>query len=336
MENLPWFISALHADVTWEETGIAGQGTLNVIHDSNFIITPSLARTIYRRPGEIPGNGKDDDGNGLIDDAHGYNFDLDVASLTTSDRIDRRTLHGTSCATIVCGAEAENGAPQYGIAPLGRWAGVISRGRIEAAVEWAIEQGADTYSMSFSIPELGEYRSHWRKLMEHGSFCGVLFVSGAGNFAKTEKQPVQMRTPEDIPLAVFAAAGVTRKLGRQPFSSKGPVEWNTEHYKDGRVQKPAVCAFNTALPYLLPDGTLAKDTISGNSFAGPMFCGAIALMLSADPELLPWELREIITSTATDVGPEGVDDETGHGLIDIRKAVGEVLRRKALKGGGSR
>ena len=32
-----------------------------------------------------------------------------------------------------------------------------------------IEQGADTYSMSFSRPDLGEYRSHWRKLMEQGT-----------------------------------------------------------------------------------------------------------------------------------------------------------------------
>ena len=51
-------------------------------------------------------------------------------------------------------------------------------------------------------------------------------------------------------------------------------------------------------------------------------------MLSADPDLLPWDLHEIITSTATDVGPEGVDHETGHGLINCYAAVSEVLRRK--------
>lgn len=95
---------------------------------------------------------------------------------------------------------------------------------MEAAVQWAIEHNADTYSMSFSMPGLGEYRSHWRKVMEHGSFCGVYFVSGAGNFAQSAKVPVQMRTPEDIPEVVFAAAGVQRNLSRTPFSSKGPVD----------------------------------------------------------------------------------------------------------------
>jgi membrane-associated protease RseP (regulator of RpoE activity) len=64
-----------------------------------------------------------------------------------------------------------------------------------------------------------------------------------------------------------------------------------------------------------------------------MFCGTIALMLSADPELLPWDLREIITTTAMDVAAEGFDDETGHGLINAYRAVKEVLRRKAKREG---
>jgi len=66
-----------------------------------------------------------------------------------------------------------------------------------------------------------------------------------------------------------------------------------------------------------------------------MFCGAIALMLSADPELLPWQLKEIITGTATDIGPPGIDNETGHGLINCYRAVKEVLRRKSLREGKS-
>src|SRR5918999_2872952 len=35
---------------------------------------PDLAANIWTNPGEIPGNGVDDDGNGLIDDVYGYNF----------------------------------------------------------------------------------------------------------------------------------------------------------------------------------------------------------------------------------------------------------------------
>lgn len=310
----PWYCRALMAERTWREFGVTGKGTLNIVHDFNFVYPDSL--------------------KGSLSKSVGFNFNTDSQRLTVKPGSEsNQDMHGTMCASIICGVGTEDCEYEFGIAPEGRWAGVIAAGRIEDSVEWAVEHSADTYSMSFSRPGLGEVRSHWRKIMEHGSFCGVYFVSGAGNFAKSESVPWQMRTPEDIPHAVFAAAGVHRDLTRTEFSSQGPVEWSTEHYRDGKVQKPEVCAFNHALPKLMLDGSVHPLALNGNSFAGPMFCGSIALMLSADPELLPWDLKEIITSTATDVGPEGVDFETGHGLINCYRAVKEVLRRKAIREG---
>jgi S1-C subfamily serine protease len=161
----------------------------------------------------------------------------------------------------------------------------------------------------------------------------VCFVTGAGNFAQTVKVPVQMRVPEDIPLAVFAATGVQRDLSRTPFSSTGPVEWKTHFYNDGLVDQPPACAFNMGLPLLKRDGTVLGSAINGNSFAGPMMAGTIGLMLSADPDLLPWDVRGILTATALDVGKKGYDHETGHGLLNCFRAVKEVLRRKALREG---
>jgi hypothetical protein len=333
----PWYSRYLQAEKVWRKFQVTGKGTLNVVHDFNFVFSDNVTGNLYRNAGEMPGNGKDDDGNGLVDDFHGFDFDRNSANLTIVPVAERAArpqgMHGYMCAAIICGAGTKEKEYEFGLAPEASWAGVIASGKLEAAVEWAVEQGADTYSMSFSIPELGEYRSHWRKVMEHGSFCGVYFVSGAGNFARSQPIPVQMRTPEDIPDVVFAAAGVQRDFTRTPFSSQGPVKWETEHYRDGRVQKPEVCAFNMGLPLLLLDGTVRDGGLNGNSFAGPMFCGTIALMLSADPDLLPWDLKEIITSTATDVADKGIDDATGHGLINCYRAVKEVLRRKAVRDG---
>ncbi len=84
---------------------------------------------------------------------------------------------------------------------------------------------------------------------------------------------------------------------------------------------------------MIPSGRVMQSGMNGNSFAGPMFCGSIALMVSADPDLLPWDLKTIITSTALDIAAKGVDDETGHGLINCYRAVKEVLRRKAVREG---
>lgn len=215
---------------------------------------------------------------------------------------------------------------------------MIGSGSPEAPIQWAIEQQADTLSMSFSIPNLGEFRSHWRKIMEQATFCGLHCVSGAGNFGQTGSPsfapvPVQMRVPEDIPLAVFAPAGVQRNFERTPFSSQGPVRWDTEHYQDGFVPKPDFAAFNMSLPLLVPDGSMRPAAINGNSFAGPLAAGSLALMLSADPDLLPWDARQILAETATDVSDKGVDYQTGHGLINCYRAVREMLRRKSLRDG---
>ena len=338
----PWYIRHLMVDRVWRELGVTGQGTLNVIQDQNFVISPNTAANLYCNVAEIPGNHIDDDENGRIDDVHGFDFDLQRGNLTRQtvpvSKFSPQLMHGHACALIVCGRGTPDSPFELGVAPESKWAGVMAGADFEQAIEWAIEQQADTYSMSFSIPNLGELRSHYRKVMEHGSLCGVFFVSGAGNFAQEGSPqyaapPVQMRTPEDIPEVVFAAAGIQRDLSRTPFSSQGPVHWETEHYRDGAVTKPEVCAFNAAIPTLLSNGEVAPFTVNGNSFAGPMFCGTIALMLSADPELLPWDLKQIVTDTALDVGPEGDDPQTGHGLINAYRAVKEVLRRKAIREG---
>jgi len=334
--DVPWYVKGLAADQVWREFGVFGRKTINVIHDNNFIITPALTATLYRNPDEKPANGIDDDYNGYVDDVHGFNFNTGNACLTplqdTGGKNAIRRQHGSLCASMVCGAGLGEKRWVPGIAPRGQWAGVIGHGRIEEAVEWAIEIGADTYSMSFSLPKLGEYRSHWRKVMEQGTFCGLIFVSGAGNFARKDNRnyapvPVQMRVPEDIPEVVISAAGVRRDLTRPPFSSQGPVKWKTDYYREGKLPKPDISTFNFGLPVRMPDNTVRPQGVNGNSFAGAMLSGAAALILSADPELLPWDLRDIIIKTATDLGQPGFDYQTGHGLINCYRAVEEVQRR---------
>jgi Ca2+-binding EF-hand superfamily protein len=273
----PWYTRYLQADKTWRRLGVSGAGTLNVVMDGNFVFSPNVNGNLYRNTGETPGNGLDDDGNGLIDDYHGFNFERDDALLAGPVESDRYGggNHGFLCAAIICSSGTENSPYEFGLAPAASWAGVIAHSHQERALEWAIEQGADTVSMSFSWPNLGEFRSHWRKMVEQAAFCGVCCVSGAGNFAREGSSsfapiPIQMRTPEDIPQAVFAPAGVQRNLERTAFSSQGPVKWETEHYREGLVEKPDFCAFNFGLPLLKPDGTTLPTGVNGNSFAGPM------------------------------------------------------------------
>lgn len=320
----PWNIEKIRAPEVWRKLGYTGKGTLNVVHDSGFKLDiPPLAETIYTNDDEIPGNGIDDDDNGYVDDYHGYNFDTQQANLNEPTIRRKVNIHGNLCAAIISGTFETDTKQAIGIAPDSKWSPIIGATNIEQAVEWAIEQGADTYSMSFSHPNLGEYKTHWRKVLEHGTLCGVVFISGAGNFASGPRAapiPIQMRNPEDIPNVVLGVAGVGEDGERPAFSSQGPVEWQSHYYKDGKVDKPDFTTINYKVHCVDPEGKL-EAMASGNSLAGPHMAGIVSLMLSANPELNPWQVRDILIKVAQDIGSQGFDHQTGHGWVNAYDAV---------------
>jgi subtilisin family serine protease len=326
-----WNARMLGVDRVWREYGLTGAGVLQVVHDFGWTFGPETIRaTLWHNPGEVADDGIDNDGNGRIDDVHGFNFDRGDAELgVPTGGLPGGLTHGDLTAAMLAGREAADTGVLLGMAPGSRWAAVISTSSIAPAVEWAIEQDVHTYSMSFSIPNLGEMRGVWRKVMEHGALAGLFFVSGAGNFADSTRPnfvptPAQMRIPEDIPHAVLGVAGVGRDGTRPVFSSQGPVEWRTVEYTEGLVPKPDLATLNTNL---LGIDSLGNAFVpgprgwSGNSFAGPHLAGVLALMIEADPELTPWRAREILMETARDIGAPGFDHQSGAGLVDAFRAV---------------
>jgi len=66
----------------------------------------------------------------------------------------------------------------------------------------------------------------------------------------------------------------------------------------------------------------------GNSLSGPQVAGICALMLSANPDLPPWRVKELLESTARDLKPRGKDNETGAGLVNAFKAVRAAIRER--------
>jgi len=77
-----WHVRWLGADRVWRELGVVGEGVVVAsIDDGANYAHADLRSHSWANVGEVPNNGRDDDGNGYADDVHGYDFGLMTAAV---------------------------------------------------------------------------------------------------------------------------------------------------------------------------------------------------------------------------------------------------------------
>jgi hypothetical protein len=223
-KRVGWNVERIGAPRAWRELGITGDGVTVAVLDVGVNYGHrDLRGNIWVNTKEVPSNGKDDDGNGYVDDVYGYDF----ARMRAEVRDTSSALqHGTMTSGIVGGDGS--GGIVTGVAPRARLMPMLGSGVTSAALayQYALDNGADIVSMSFSIPNLGNVRGVWRTMSDHAVAAGLVLVGGAGNFRTTAPIPVQHQSPKDVP-SVISVAGVDSMMQIVPFSSAGPAEWGT-------------------------------------------------------------------------------------------------------------
>ena len=106
-----WGLDAIDASEAWDIA--QGNGVVVAVIDTGIDINhPELSGRMWVNPGEIEGNGSDDDGNGYIDDIYGWDFYSDDNSVF-DDKYDDE--HGTHVAGTIAAEENDDGV--IGVAP---------------------------------------------------------------------------------------------------------------------------------------------------------------------------------------------------------------------------
>lgn len=291
-----------------------GDGVVVAVIDTGIDLDhPDLDDNLWVNTGEIAGNGIDDDGNGYIDDVHGYDFGgaaINVINDGDSDVSDTDG-HGTHVAGIIA-AEGNNGIGVTGVAYEAELMVLrvgsddsqsLSGFAILEAIEYAASMGARVSNNSYG--PLGAFH---RSVIEAAGAVGHLFVYAAGNDAQDQDPFNPANTIYDLS-NVVAVAATSLDDTLASFSNFG-----------GDTVDLAAPGHYIASTYL--NGGYAF--LSGTSMAAPHVAGAAALALSINPNLSVEELADRLRGSVDQIA--GLNDQviTG-GRLNVASLVEGLL-----------
>src|ERR1044072_3706434 len=169
---------AIGAKEAWTQS--SGAGVLVAVLDSGIQLDhPDLAANIWTNPGEIAGNGRDDDNDGIVDDVHGANMFGFNANVTDDNG------HGTHVAGIVA-ARRGNGIGGSGIAPDAKILPVKvldatmsgNTDTLAAGIRYAVDRGAKILNVSVNTDSPNDSGA---AAVRYAGEHGAIIVASAGN-----------------------------------------------------------------------------------------------------------------------------------------------------------
>jgi subtilisin family serine protease len=215
--------------------------------------------------------------------------------------------HGTHVAGTV--AARDNGVGVVGVAPgvqlyvykvlnasgSGAWSDII------AALQQAMADGVQVTNNSYGSS--GDPGTLVLQAFDNSAAAGILHIASAGNSGNCSGRNDSVGYPARY-ASVVAVAATDSTDARACFSSTGP---------DVEVAAPGVFIAST-----VPDD--AYGAKSGTSMASPHVAGLAALVMDAGVTA-PASVRNILGSTAVDLGAKGRDNHYGFGRVDAIAAV---------------
>ncbi len=305
------FLPRSDFDSAWNVYSGSEKNVLVAVIDSGLDLAhPDGPQFVWMNPGEVPNNSIDDDNNGYVDDAHGWNFVDDDNDLTDYKG------HGTLVSGIIA-AKTNNGTGIAGINPgavimvlkVADKFGNTDSLDIFRAIGYALKYGARVINISLG----GRGVSKLEQLaINRARSLGALVVVASGN----DGENISFYGPASDGQAL--AVGALNYDGtRSTISNWGPnnallapgEQIYSLHSKDAPWEGPAA------------DKKRLYTKASGTSFAAPMVSATASLLLAKDPSLGPGMAEDILLSSATKMGDEEWDAKTGAGKLNAARAL---------------
>jgi hypothetical protein len=273
-----WGADLVKAPEAWAK-GYTGKGVVVAVVDTGVDYNhEDLKNNIWTNTKEIAGNGIDDDGNGYVDDVRGWNF-----SNNNNNTLDKNG-HGTHVSGTIAGQRNN-----YGVTGIAYDAKIMpvkvlndsgsgTYNAIANGIYYAVNNGANVINLSLG----GNFGSRTlQNALEYANSKGVTVVMAAGNDGRSQPD-YPARYANNTGIAVGA---VDKNNNLADFSNRSGA--NQLAY----VTAPGVNVYST-----VPNNQYAA--YNGTSMATPHVAGVVALMLSANRNLTPDQVRQIITETA--------------------------------------
>ena len=293
-----WGLSAMHAESAWS-TAVGDRRVIVAVVDDGVALThPDLAPNLWINPSEIAGNGRDDDGDGYVDDVNGYDF-VSKRGDPSPGRTGEARWHGSHVAGTI-GAAGDNGVGVVGvnwkvslmalraIGPVGGRSDDLAR-----AIDYAVDHGARVINASWG----GNGQSQAiAKSIARARKRGVLFVAAAGNDGAPRPS-----FPANLADDVLSVGAITPDGTLASFSNRGAL-----------VAAPGVGILSTTAPG-------QYDRYDGTSMATPHVAGLAALLWSARPQAKLDDIRNAIISSAAPL------TGTKRGRVDAARAMAALV-----------
>lgn len=298
----------IDATLAWDLT--TGSGSIVAMLDTGVNYNhPDLAGNIWHNPGEIPGDGIDNDGNGFIDDYNGWDFADD-----DNDPSDTAG-HGTQTAGIV----AAVGNNTLGVSGVAWSAGILplrfiggAGGEVAAAiaaVNYVVmmhSAGANIRVINASFGSTGSSAA-LKDAIENAGDEGILFVAAAGNSGANNDDTPFYPASYNLP-NIIAVANTDRNDALAGTSCYGATSVD--------LGAPGQSIYTTIYSSSYAD-------MSGTSFAAPMVSGVAALAFS----LLPRNTSYTVVRDAIFSGGDSLPSLSGKTVTGMRlNAYGTLMQ----------